>query len=152
VQVVGKGLAARRKIAVTLFVLGAAGVGVWSCFAALEPICSERLDADLTSPDGKHTARLVNKYCNLGFGNASNRRLLTLAAANDSKERSTLVFRAWDKMPEHDLVAIRWTSPNDLLVVVNIQPDFDIPQIDTSFHKVGEVKINYRFEQSPNSD
>jgi hypothetical protein len=145
-------LAVRRKIAVTLLVLGAAGLGVWSCFRALEPICSERVDADLTSPDGKHSARLTTKYCNLGFGNASNRRLLTLTTATDPKEGGTLVFRAWDKLPEHDLVAIRWTNPTDLLVVVNIRPNIDIPQIDVSLHKVGEIKINYRFDSPPNSN
>jgi hypothetical protein len=88
----------------------------------------------------------------LGFGNASNQRLLTLTAATDPKARGTLVFRAWDKTPEHDLVAIRWRSPVDLLVTVNIHPNIDIPHIDTSLHNVGEVKINYRFESSPNSN
>ena len=135
-----------RRIVLTLAVVSGLGLAVWSCFMGLAPICDENLNAELASPDGKHVARLTTRYCNLGFGNASNRRLLSLGAAAEPKDKWTLVFRAWDERDNKpELVSIRWTSPTDLLVTLNIDPDIDIPVIDASLHEVQGVKIKYRF-------
>ena len=47
---------------------------------------------------------------------------------------------------EPDLVSIRWTGPADLLIVVTIDPNIDVPVIDKSLHRFGGVTISYRFD------